>query len=216
MSDDRTPLLGRRTAEDLLAQRVLLLDRPLDDENGSQLCAQLVLLADEDPTTDIISLWIHSPGGSVPAMLAIRDTLRLLPNDVATVALGMAYSAGQFLLCSGTRGKRFVMPHAKVLMHQGSAGIGGYAPDIELQAEDLRSVRDTVLAIIAEETGQPLERIFSDSLRDRVYTAEEAVAYGFADAVVSDLAQLRPGVRRSIGVTARASVAGVVGAGGAR
>ena len=108
------------------------------------------------------------------------------------------------------------MPHAKVLMHQGSAGIGGYAPDIELQAEDLRSVRDTVLAIIAEETGQPLERIFSDSLRDRVYTAEEAVAYGFADAVVSDLAQLRPGVRRSIGVTARASVAGVVGAGGAR
>ncbi|WZH53773.1 MAG: ATP-dependent Clp protease proteolytic subunit [Nocardioides alkalitolerans] len=215
MSDDRTPLLGRRTAEELLAQRVLLLDRPLDDENGSQLCAQLVLLADEDPTTDI-SLWIHSPGGSVPAMLAIRDTLRLLPNDVATVALGMAYSAGQFLLCSGTRGKRFVMPHAKVLMHQGSAGIGGYAPDIELQAEDLRSVRDTVLAIIAEETGQPLERIFSDSLRDRVYTAEEAVAYGFADAVVSDLAQLRPGVRRSIGVTARASVAGVVGAGGAR
>lgn len=215
MSDDRTPLLGRRTAEELLAQRVLLLDRPLDDENGSQLCAQLVLLADEDPTTDI-SLWIHSPGGSVPAMLAIRDTLRLLPNDVATVALGMAYSAGQFLLCSGTRGKRFVMPHAKVLMHQGSAGIGGYAPDIELQAEDLRSVRDTVLAIIAEETGQPPERIFSDSLRDRVYTAEEAVAYGFADAVVSDLAQLRPGVRRSIGVTARASVAGVVGAGGAR
>ncbi|MDQ1104220.1 ClpP family protease [Nocardioides zeae] len=214
MSDDRPPLLGRRTAEELLAQRVLLLDRPLDDENGSQLCAQLVLLADEDPTTDI-SLWIHSPGGSVPAMLAIRDTMRLLPTDVATVALGMAYSAGQFLLCSGTRGKRFVMPHAKVLMHQGSAGIGGYAPDIELQAEDLRSVRDTVLAIIAEETGQPLERVFSDSLRDRVYTAEEAVAYGFADAVVSDLAQLRPGVRRSIGVTARAGVrgAGVRGAG---
>ncbi len=212
MSDDRTPLLGRRTAEELLAQRVLLLDQPLDDENGSQLCAQLVLLADEDPTTDI-SLWINSPGGSVPAMLAIMDTMRLVPNDVSTVALGMAYSAGQFLLCTGTPGKRFVLPHAKVLMHQGSAGIGGYAPDIELQAEDLRSVRDTVLALIASATGQPLERVFSDSLRDRVYTAEEAVAYGFADAVVSDLAQLRPGVRRSIGVTARAGVPGVAALG---
>lgn len=212
MTDDRTPLLGRRTAEELLAQRVLLLDQPLDDENGSQLCAQLVLLADEDPTTDI-SLWINSPGGSVPAMLAIMDTMRLVPNDVSTVALGMAYSAGQFLLCTGTPGKRFVMPHAKVLMHQGSAGIGGYAPDIELQAEDLRSVRDTVLALIASATGQPLERVFSDSLRDRVYTAEEAVAYGFADAVVSDLAQLRRGVRRSIGVTARAGVPGVAGVG---
>lgn len=212
MSDDRTPLLGRRTAEELLAQRVLLLDQPLDDENGSQLCAQLVLLADEDPTTDI-SLWINSPGGSVPAMLAIMDTMRLVPNDVSTVALGMAYSAGQFLLCTGTPGKRFVLPHAKVLMHQGSAGIGGYAPDIELQAEDLRSVRDTVLALIAAATGQPLERVFSDSLRDRVYTAEEAVAYGFADAVVSDLAQLRPGVRRSIGVTARAGVPGVAALG---
>lgn len=208
MSDDRRPLLGRRTAEELLAQRVLLLDQPLDDEIGSQLCAQLVLLADDDPTTDI-SLWINSPGGSVPAMLAIMDTMRLVPNDVSTVALGMAYSAGQFLLCTGTRGKRFVMPHAKVLMHQGSAGIGGYAPDIELQAEDLRSVRDTVLAIIAEQTGQPLERIFSDSLRDRVWSAPEAVAYGFADAVVGDLAQVRPGVRRSIGITARAAVAGV-------
>lgn len=208
MSDDRRPLLGRRTAEELLAQRVLLLDQPLDDEIGSQLCAQLVLLADDDPTTDI-SLWINSPGGSVPAMLAIMDTMRLVRNDVSTVALGMAYSAGQFLLCTGTRGKRFVMPHAKVLMHQGSAGIGGYAPDIELQAEDLRSVRDTVLAIIAEQTGQPLERIFSDSLRDRVWSAPEAVAYGFADAVVGDLAQVRPGVRRSIGITARAAVAGV-------
>lgn len=219
MTENRPLALGRRTSEELLAQRVLLLDSALDDEIGSQLCAQLVLLADDDPTTDI-SLWINSPGGSVPAMLAIMDTMRLVPNDVSTVALGMAYSAGQFLLCNGTRGKRFVMPHAKVLMHQGSAGIGGYAPDIELQADDLRSVRDTVLAIIAEQTGQSPETIFTDSLRDRVYDAEAAVAYGFVDAVVSDLAQLRPGVRRPVGVGAGPGGRGGVGfagvAGGAR
>ncbi|MFW0784436.1 ATP-dependent Clp protease proteolytic subunit [Gordonia sp. CPCC 206044] len=192
MSEDRRPLpLRKRTAESLLTQRILMLDSALDDEIGSELCAQLVLLAAEDPVADI-SLWINSPGGSVPAMLAIMDTMRLVPNDVVTVDLGMAYSAGQFLLCCGTRGKRFALPHAKVLLHQGSAGIGGYAPDIELQADDLRHVRDTVLTIIAEQTGQPVEKVFADSLRDHVFTAEESLDYGFIDHIVDDVTQIRP------------------------
>ena len=192
MSEQKTtPPLRKRTAESLLNQRILMLDSALDDEIGSALCAQLVMLSAHDPVADI-GLWINSPGGSVPAMLAIMDTMRIIPNDVVTVNLGMAYSAGQFLLCCGTRGKRFILPHAKVLLHQGSAGIGGYAPDIELQAEDLRHVRDTVLGVIAERTGQTRDRVFAHSLRDHVFTAEEALAYGFVDHVVDSVAQLRP------------------------
>ncbi|OZC29706.1 ClpP family protease [Gordonia polyisoprenivorans] len=183
MSEQKTsPPLRKRTAESLLNQRILMLDSALDDEIGSALCAQLVMLSAHDPVADI-GLWINSPGGSVPAMLAIMDTMRIIPNDVVTVNLGMAYSAGQFLLCCGTRGERFILPHAKVLLHQGSAGIGGYAPDIELQADDLRHVRDTVLGVIAERTGQTRDRVFADSLRDHVFTAEEALAYGFVDHV---------------------------------
>ena len=194
----RTLPLSKQTAESLLGQRILMLDSALDDEIGSQLCAQLVLLSAHDPVSDI-ALWINSPGGSVPAMLAITDTMRLVPNDIVTVNLGMAYSAGQFLLCCGTRGKRFALHHAKVLLHQGSAGIGGYAPDIELQADDLRHVRDTVLAIIAEQTGQARERIFDDSLRDHVFTATEARDYGFIDHVVDTLAQIRPAAPSAAG-----------------
>lgn len=176
-----TDLVNRR----LLDQRILVLDTALDDQNGPRLIGQLIMLAAEDPVSDI-ALWIHSPGGSVAAMVAIADTMRLIPNDVRTCALGIAASAGQFLLSAGTRGKRYVLPHAKVLMHQGSAGIGGSAVDIELQADELRQTRDTVLELIAEHTGQPLERITEDSLRDRWYTAEQAVTYGFADAVLTD------------------------------
>ena len=200
MTDERRPLaLGKRTAEDLLGQRILLLDTALDDEIGALLCAQLVLLSAEDPTTDI-SLWINSPGGSVTAMLAIADTMRLVPNDVSTVVLGMAYSAGQFLLCCGTQGKRYALPHAKVLLHQGSAGIGGSAVDIELQADDLRHMRDTVLEIIAERTGKTSQQVFEDSLRDHMFTAEEARDYGFVDQVVDDFGRLRPAPRRTTGL----------------
>jgi ATP-dependent Clp protease protease subunit len=200
MTDEQRPLaLGKRTAEDLLGQRILLLDTPLDDEIGALLCAQLVLLSADDPTTDI-SLWINSPGGSVTAMLAIADTMRLVPNDVSTVVLGMAYSAGQFLLCSGTEGKRYALPHAKVLLHQGSAGIGGNAVDIELQADDLRHMRDTVVRIIADRTGKSVDQVFEDSLRDHMFTAEEAREYGFIDHVVSDLSQVRPKPRRTTGL----------------
>jgi len=147
-----------------------------------------------------ITLWIHSPGGSVPSMLAIRDVMRLVPNDVSTVALGLACSAGQFLLSAGTRGKRFALPHARVLMHQGSAGIGGSAVEVEVQAGDLRHTRDTVLGLIAEDTGQPIETIFEDSLHDRWYTATEALDYGFIDAVVTSLDQVLPARRRHAGL----------------
>jgi ATP-dependent Clp protease, protease subunit len=205
--EQHPPLLGRRTTEDLLGHRILLLDSALDDETGAMLCAQLVLLSTDDPASDI-SLWINSPGGSVTAMLAIADTMSLIPNDVSTVVLGMAYSAGQFLLCSGTEGKRYALPHAKVLLHQGSAGIGGSAPDIELQADDLRRMRDTVLEIIAERTGQTVEKVFEDSLRDHMFTAEEARAYGFVDHVVSDLGQVRPTSRRMTGIGIPETVGG--------
>ena len=200
MSNDTSPRLFDPAARRaLLEQRVLVLDGPLDDDNGTLLTTQLITLAVQDPVRDI-ALWIHSPGGSVPAMLAIRDTMRLLPCDVSTLALGMACSAGQFLLSAGTPGKRRALPHARVLMHQGSAGIGGSAVDIELQANDLRSTRDTVLGLIADDTGQPFDRVFEDSLHDRWYSASEALAYGFVDAVVESFDEIVPLPRRQVGL----------------
>ena len=138
---------------------------------------QLMTLAAEDPAADI-ALWINSPGGSVPSMLAIRDTMQLVPCDVTTLALGLACSAGQFLLSAGAKGKRYALPHSRILMHQGSAGIGGSAVEVEVQANDLRHTRDTVLGLIAEDTGQPVERIFEDSRHDHWYTAQEARSTG--------------------------------------
>jgi ATP-dependent Clp protease, protease subunit len=175
----------------LLDQRVLVLDGALDDDNGAVLMTHLMQLATEDPDTDI-ALWIHSPGGSVPAMLAIRDLMGTIPNDVSTLALGIACSAGQFLLSAGTRGKRRALPHTRVLMHQGSAGIGGSAVDIALQADHLRETRDTVLRLIAEDTSQDVARVFEDSLHDHWYSAQEALDYGFIDAIVTDFTAIRP------------------------
>lgn len=183
--------IGTLTATRLLHHRVLLLDRELDQDNGARLAAQLLLLAAEDPGTDI-TLLINSPGGLVPAMLALGDLMDLVPCDVRTVALGMAYSAGQFLLTHGTPGKRMILPHGRVLMHQGSAGFGGSAADIELQAEDLRRGRDLLIALTAQRTGQSAETITRDSERDRIWEAEAAVAYGFCDRVVTDLTEILP------------------------
>lgn len=187
--------------ERLLHERVVVLDGVLDDDNGTVLATQLLTLAADDPRSDI-ALWIHSPGGSVPSMLAIRDVMRLVPCDVSTLALGLACSAGQFLLSAGTPGKRFALPHARILMHQGSAGIGGSAVEIELQADDLRRTRDTVLGLIASDTGQSIERVFEDSLHDRWYSAEEAREYGFVDAIVSGFAEVMPDRARPIGIGA--------------
>jgi ATP-dependent Clp protease protease subunit len=200
--------LGTLTATRLLHHRVLLLDRELDQDNGARLAAQLLLLAAEDPRTDI-TLLINSPGGLVPAMLAIGDLMDLVPCDVRTVALGMAYSAGQFLLTQGTPGKRMILAHGRVLMHQGSAGFGGSAADIELQAEDLRKGRNLLIALTAERTGQSRETITRDSERDRIWDAEAAVAYGFCDRIVTDLTEILP-----FGLALR--TAPTLGRGGAR
>ena len=197
--DEKQPLFSERVREQLLLQRILVLDGILDDDNGTLLATQLLTLAVEDPTAGI-ALWINSPGGSVPSMLAIRDLMRLVPCDVSTLALGLACSAGQFLLSAGTKGKRFALPHARILMHRGSAGIGGSAVDIEVQADDLRHTVDTVLGLIAEDTGQPVERIFDDSLHDHWYTAGEAREYGFIDEIVGSFDQITPSRKHRIGL----------------
>ncbi|WP_295010822.1 ClpP family protease [uncultured Microbacterium sp.] len=203
MTDDTPRMLFDNDARrQLLARRVLVLDGPLDEDNGVLLMTQLLSLASDDPHSDI-ALWIHSPGGSVPAMLAIRDLMRTIPCDVTTMAFGLACSAGQFLLSAGTKGKRRALPHSRILLHQGSAGIGGTAVDVALQAADLRQTRDTVLGLIADDTGQPIERVFEDSLHDRWFSAVEALEYGFVDAIADDLAQILPApTRRTIGLTA--------------
>ncbi|WP_116203426.1 ClpP family protease [Amycolatopsis circi] len=204
MTNESTPpMFDQRLRERFLSQRVLVLDGVLDDDNGTVLATQMLSLAGEDPVKDI-ALWIHSPGGSVPSMLAIRDVMRLVPCDVSTLALGLACSAGQFLLSAGTPGKRFALPHARILMHQGSSGIGGSAVEVEVQADDLRYTRDTVLGLTAQDTGQPFDRIFADSLHDRWYTAEQAQDYGFIDQIVDRLEQVVPVRTHAMGLGVRA------------
>lgn len=194
--DNKSPLFNEKARQQLLRQRIVVLDGQLDDDNGTLLATQILTLAAEDPDTDV-SLWIHSLGGSVPSMLAIRDVMRLVPCDVSTLALGLACSAGQFLLSSGTPGKRFALAHARVLMHQGSSGIGGSAVEIEIQANDLRHIRDTVLRLIADDTGQPLETVYEDSLHDHWYTAKQAQEFGFIDHIVQSFDQIMPLQRRN-------------------
>ncbi|CAN5651787.1 ATP-dependent Clp protease proteolytic subunit [soil metagenome] len=200
MTDDKPRLFSRQLRDDLYRQRVLVLDGGLDDDNGTVLVAQLLSLGAESDQD--IALWIHSPGGSVPAMLAIRDVMRLIPADVSTLALGLACSAGEFLLSSGTPGKRFALPHARILMHQGSSGIAGSAVEVEVQADDLRHTRDTVLGIIAADTGQDIDRIFTDSLHDRWFTADQARDYGFVDHVVGHFDQIIPNRKVHFGISA--------------
>jgi ATP-dependent Clp protease protease subunit len=201
---DETRIFTERTRATLLQRRILVLDGVLDDDNGTLLATQLMTLADEDPDADI-ALWINSPGGSVPSMLAIRDIMRLVPCDVSTLAFGIACSAGQFLLSSGTHGKRFALPHSRILMHQGSAGIGGSAVEVELQAADLRQTINTVLGIIADDTGQPVERIVQDARHDHWYTADEALEYGFIDAIAASFSQVMPSRKRPFGLRTSAA-----------
>ncbi|WP_280481037.1 ClpP family protease [Nocardia cyriacigeorgica] len=197
--DEKAPLFSWRAREQLFGRRILVLDGGLDDDNGTLLMTQMLTLAAEDPEAGI-SLWIHSPGGSVPAMLAIRDVMRLVPCEISTLALGLACSAGQFLLSAGDRGRRFALPHARILMHQGSAGIGGSAVEVEVQADDLRHTVETVLGLIAADTGQPYERIYEDSLHDRWFTAAQAKEYGFIDHIVDSFGQVVP-QRQKIGIS---------------
>jgi ATP-dependent Clp protease, protease subunit len=200
MSDDTTwSRIDDELARSLLEQRTLVMGGVLDEELGNRLCTGLVVLSAQDPVADI-HLWINSPGGSVPAMLAIRDVMNLVPNHVSTLAMGIACSAGQFLLSAGAKGKRFALPHARVLLHQGSAGIGGTAMDIAIQADDLRHTRDTVLGLISEDTGQERETVERDSRRDRWFSAAEALEYGFVDRIVGSIDEVRPARARPLGL----------------
>nr|BFD86428.1 ATP-dependent Clp protease proteolytic subunit [Streptomyces sp. Xyl84] len=179
----------------LLGQRIVFLGTQVDEVSANRVCAQLLLLSAEDPRADI-SLYINSPGGSVSAGLAIYDTMRLIPNDVSTLAMGFAASMGQFLLTVGTHGKRFALPHARIMMHQPSAGIGGTTADIEIQAEHLEHTKRTIERLTAEHTGQSVETVSRDGDRDRWFTAEQAREYGMVDQVVESLADVRPAASR--------------------
>jgi len=205
MSDEHTAWrrIDDELAGSLLEQRTLVMGGVLDETLGNRLCNGLLVLSARDPHADI-RLWISSPRGSVPAMLAIRDVMTLIPNDVSTLAMGIACSAGQFLLSAGTKGKRFALPHARVLLHQGSAGIGGTAMDIAIQADDLRHTRDTVLRLISDDTGQDLETVERDSRRDRWFSAAEALDYGFVDRIVASMDDVRPASARPLGLGVRA------------
>ena len=183
----------------LLHQRIIVLGREVDDAIANRICAQLLLLSAEDPRRDV-ALYINSPGGSVSAALAVYDTMRLIPNDVSTLAMGIAASAAQFLLSAGTPGKRFSLQHSRVLMHQPSGGLSGTAIDIAIQAQNMVHVKRTMQGLIAEHTGQSAETIERDSDRDRWFTADEAKAYGFIDRVVTTLDDVRPDAVRTAGL----------------
>lgn len=167
----------------LLEERIIFLGAAVEDHNSNLICAQILLLAAEDPDSDIY-LYINSPGGSVTAGMAIYDTMQYVNNDVATVAMGLAASMGQFLLSAGEPGKRYALPHARIMMHQPSGGLGGTASDIKIQAEQMLLIKRQLAELIAEQTGQSLEQIEKDSDRDRWFTAEQAQEYGFIDHVV--------------------------------
>jgi ATP-dependent Clp protease, protease subunit len=167
----------------LLQERIIFLGTPVDDASANLVCAQLLLLAAENATRDV-HLYINSPGGSVDAGLAIYDTMQLVPCDIATTCMGLAASMGQFLLCAGTPGKRFALPHARILMHQPSGQMQGQAVDIAIQAEQIIYLKRILAERIAFHTGQPITRVEADSDRDRWFSAQEAKDYGFIDAVV--------------------------------
>jgi len=173
----------------LLRERIIFLGSEVRDENANAICAQMLLLAAEDPDKDIY-LYINSPGGSVTAGMAIYDTMQYVNNDVATVATGLAASMGQFLLAAGAPGKRFALPHSRIMMHQPSGGLGGSASDIKIQAEQMIFIKKQMAELIAQHTGQTVEQIERDSDRDRWFTAEEAKEYGFVDHVVRTAAQV--------------------------
>jgi ATP-dependent Clp protease, protease subunit len=168
----------------LLSERIIFLGSEVRDENANAICAQMLLLAAEDPTRDI-RLYINSPGGSVDAGFAIYDTMNFVECDVATVAMGLAASMGQFLLAAGTSGKRYALPHARIMMHQILGGIGGTASDIKIQAEQSLALKKQLTQLQAHHTGQSEETIARDSDRDRWFTAEGAKDYGFIDHVVA-------------------------------
>ena len=184
--------LDDRVYDRLLKERIIFLGSDVNTQVANRICAQLLLLSAEDPDRDV-SLYINSPGGSVYDGMAIYDTMQFIPNDVATIALGMAASMGQMLLCSGARGKRYALPHARIMMHQASGGIGGTAADIAIQAEQMIYTKRLMQELIAQHTGQTVEQIEADGDRDRWFTAEQAKEYGFIDHVITATSQVQVG-----------------------
>jgi ATP-dependent Clp protease protease subunit len=178
-----SPDPGSEIFQRLLKERIIFLGSTVDQAMANSICAQLILLEAEDHEKDI-SIYINSPGGSVTDGLAIYDTMQYVRPDVATICLGLAASMGQFLLCAGAHGKRFALPHSRILMHQPSGSMQGQAADIAIQAEQIVYLKRMMAERISLHTGQPLERIEADSDRDRWFTAEEARAYGFIDQVI--------------------------------
>ena len=173
----------------LLQNRIIFLGSEVKEENANAICAQMLLLNAEDSHKDIY-LYINSPGGSVDSGMAIYDTMNWISNDVATVSMGLAASMGQFLLCAGTKGKRYALPHSRIMMHQPSGGLGGTASDIKIQAEQSLHIKAVMQGLIAQHTGQALAQIEADSDRDRWFTAEQALTYGFIDHVFTSAAQI--------------------------
>jgi ATP-dependent Clp protease protease subunit len=189
MLEGGQPSFGDQVFERLLRERIVFLGSEVTEESANQICAQILLLAAEDAERDIY-LYINSPGGSVSAGMAVYDTMRYVRNDVATLALGFAGSMGQFLLCAGAAGKRYALPHSRIMMHQPSGGMGGTASDITIQAENMLHVKRTMQELIAQHSGRTLDEIQRDWDRDRWFTAEQAREYGLVDEVVTRAEQL--------------------------
>ncbi len=179
----------------LLKERIVFLGSEVKDQNANAICAQMLLLSAEDPDEDIF-LYINSPGGSVDSGMAIYDTMQFVPNDVATFGMGLAASMGQFLLCAGTKGKRYALPHARIMMHQPSGGMGGSASDIKIQAEQSLYIKKVLFELISGHTGQNLEQVERDADRDRWFTAEQAQEYGFIDHVIEQASDVGAGGKK--------------------
>jgi ATP-dependent Clp protease protease subunit len=200
-------LTDERLADRLMDRRIVMLGDEVTDESANRIVSQLLVLSADDPESDIC-LYINSPGGSVLAGLAIYDVMQLVPNDVGTVAIGLAASMGQMLLCGGAAGKRYALPNAQVLMHEGSAGLGGTAADVEIQAAHLVTTLDRMRAIISHHTGRTIDDVIGDVGRDRWFDAEGAKEYGFVDRIVASLDEISPAMRpRPIGLAAEAASA---------
>ncbi len=175
---------GFQVFNQLLQNRIVFLGTDVNDSIANQICAQLLYLEGQDAEKDIW-LYINSPGGSVTAGMAIYDTMNFVGPDVATICMGLAASMGQFLLGAGARGKRYSLPHARIMMHQPSGGFQGQASDIAIQAQQLAYIKRLMAERIAEHTGQTIEQIQADSERDRWFTAEQAQEYGIVDKVIT-------------------------------
>ncbi|KXI17969.1 endopeptidase Clp [Gardnerella vaginalis] len=190
MQQDEAPAQTDSIFNRLLKDRIIWLGSEVKDENANIICAQMLMLAAQDPKKDIW-LYINSPGGSITAGMAIYDTMQLIEPDVATIAVGMAASMGQFLLSSGTPGKRFITSHARVLMHQPSGGVGGTATDVRINAELIMDMKKTLSELTAKQTGHTVEEIYRDNEYDHWFNAQQALEYGFVDKIVTTPASMR-------------------------